>query len=226
MDFGKSKVWKNHKKVQNSQKCQNFEEIDDSKEIKNYWTVKNFEEGRGSKEIKNYRNFRSSGKGKYRKKENAFEKVKADEDEVSSKKQLKGSCPANSMLKSRQIHQDKAPLPPAMVRENQILKKKSSGSLARVNWTASGPIDTNNKKTLEERIREMFENNNAEFTGIDFANLKNDRKDLEDLIGSLSKEQVKALLLSASSNLVKVVSTRSEYLVGNHLILQVSDSFV
>ena len=226
MDFGKSKVWKNHKKVQNSQKCQNFEEIDDSKEIKNYWTVKNFEEGRGSKEIKNYRNFRSSGKGKYRKKENAFEKVKADGDEVSSKKQLKGSCPANSMLKSRQIHQDKAPLPPAMVRENQILNKKSSGSLARVNWTASGPIDTNNKKTLEERIREMFENNNAEFTGIDFDNLKDDSKDLGDLMRSLSQEQVKALLLSASSNLVKVVSTRSEYLVGNHLILHVSDSFV
>ena len=131
------------------------------------------------------------------------------------------------MLKSRQTHQDKAPLPPAMVRENQILNKKSSGSLARVNWTASGPIDTN-KKTLEERIREMFENNNsnAEFTGIDFDNLKDDSKDLGDLMRSLSQEQVKALLLSASSNLVKVVSTRSEYLVGNHLILQVYDSFV
>ena len=63
----------------------------------------------------------------------------------------------------------------------------------------------------------MFRDNNKEFSG-SFEHLKEDIR--EDLMRSLSQNQVKTLVLSAESDLVKVVSTQSSYQVGN---LTISD---
>ena len=76
--------------------------------------------------------------------------------------------------------------------------------------------------TLEQRICEMFRDNNKEFSGRDFENLKEDSR--EDLMRSLSKKQVKTLVLSAEGHLVKIVSTQSSYQVGNLTISDLSFS--
>ena len=94
------------------------------------------------------------------------------------------------------------PLTDTMLRVNKILKKNSSGRLACVDEEAETM-----GVGLDERMCEMLEVN-KNFTGIDFANLKH-------LISSLSKEQVKTLVLSAEGDLVKVVSSQSCYQVGN-----------
>ena len=91
------------------------------------------------------------------------------------------------------------PLTDTMVRVNKILKNKSSGRLACVDDEAETMA-----VGLDERMCEMLEVN-RNFTGIDFANL----------MSSLSKEQVKTLVLSAEGDLVKVVSSLSSYQVAN-----------
>ena len=68
----------------------------------------------------------------------------------------------------------------------------------------------------------MFRDNNKEFSGRDFENLKEDSR--EDLMRSLSKKQVKTLVLSAEGHLVKIVSTQSSYQVGNLTISDLSFS--
>ena len=50
---------------------------------------------------------------------------------------------------------------------------------------------------------------------LEYQNLKDDDKDLEDLVRSLSREQVENLVLIAESDLVKVVSSQSSYQVRN-----------
>ena len=68
----------------------------------------------------------------------------------------------------------------------------------------------------------MFRDNNKEFSG-SFEHLKEDIR--EDLMRSLSQNQVKTLVLSAESDLVKVVSTQSSYQVGNLTISDLRFSF-
>ena len=65
----------------------------------------------------------------------------------------------------------------------------------------------------------MFRDNNKEFSG-SFEHLKEDIR--EDLMRSLSQNQVKTLVLSAESDLVKVVSSEAGYQVGNLIISDLS----
>ena len=67
----------------------------------------------------------------------------------------------------------------------------------------------------------MLRDNNKDFSGRDFETLKEDSR--EDLMRSLSQKQVKTLVLSSESDLVKVVSSQSSYQVGN---LTISDQSV
>ena len=86
---------------------------------------------------------------------------------------------------------------------------------------SGGPATLSEGKTLEERICEMLKENKEEFTGINF----DDSKDLEDQMRSLSPDQVKTLVLSASSNLVKVVSSQSSFEVEIGIISHFTLSF-
>ena len=154
---------------------------------------------------------RSNKNGKSYQKERTSEKVKASGNREDQTLMVKNGQKEKPNLQAAVTTVEEDP---------QILNEKSSESLACVEVSetqiteedSSGPSTLSEGKTLEERICEMFEENSEEFTGIDFKNLKN----LEDLMRSLAQNQVKTLVLSASSDLVKVVSTRSGYQVGQH----------
>ena len=151
-----------------------------------------------------------------------------DEISASLESRRKGASPAISNIKTGKEKNNLAPVPTdqgdlltdALLRVDHILKENSSGGLPCVDdviktrvvedETLAGGI------TLEERICQMLKGNDEKFTEIDLDNLKDDEKDLEDLMRSLSREQVNNLVLTAESDLVKVVSRRSSFQVGNY----------
>ena len=159
---------------------------------------------------KSSRSFKTLEKDKFRKIQDK-KKAAGQGVSVSAENPRKEDSPAISITKTGQ-------------------KEKSSKELARVDdgsetgiaeEDSGGPVTLSEGKTLEERICEMFEENKEEFTGINF----DDSKDLEDRMRSLSPDQVKTLVLSASSNLVKVVSSQSSFEVGIGIISHFTLSF-
>ena len=158
------------------------------------------------------------------------EKAAAAGDEKSATLEARGKrdSPAISIVKTGKEEIVPAPVPTdqgdlladALCRVDHILKENSSGRLACVdNIIKTGVAKEVWGLTLKERICRMFKDNNEKFTGIDLENLKDDDKDLEDLVRSLSREQVENLVLRAESDLVKVVSSRSSFQVGKLLLI-------